>query len=634
MSTHTMNNVVRLAWLTALMVVLSSSTVGIANAAPTATWWSLPLIAWNYSPIHWYSTVTVFNGSGKYGWGHVDVRTPSGMSACSPKEQIAPYSTAKFFLKDACTLPADSLYSATAWVDVNGDIVPSLVSSIVYSDDNRTMEYTGQPNSLASSVSYAAGLMRGYHGWDTALTVHNMADSAANITVEIAANNTTYTLHAYGLAKYASYVFYSELPTSSLPYSAKVTSDKGNVSSLVTVFRDAYHRASAHIGTTNVGPNVTFPRLVSTYYDTNSAVTCMNATASPINMALSIHGATDTRYDIPPGGTYTWYLPSSGVVAPGFNGPGSMNASGKVACVVTGDDDQNTSALDYAWAYNPQDANSMAYTAGGDYHQSIDLGIITCCSNSNDSDSGIPGADGRWFWNYDYRRDGEGNNDGSNGSTINTDFVPALWGGACLPQSQPYEPHPDCADRYPASIDPSEFVMGTNEPNRKGQGNTCARDYKPWWDAIKNRFSDNGRKLVSPGVADIGEPMICRDGGTDTADGVQWLTNLMDQYGAHNEAGIDVLNTHCYGSTAYCSGYLERVHALAANRGVPEVWLTEFNPVTTELEFREMMKYIARTPWITRFSMYPMKAYGGFSQGLFDVNMQPTNWSAAYWMYR
>ncbi len=633
MSRHTLIIVARLTGLAVLMVLLLTDTAETARAAPTATWWSLPLITWNYSPIHWYSTVTVFNGSSKYGRAHVDVRTTGGTSTCSPTEQIAPYSMTKIFLKDACTLSADSFYSATAWVDVDGDIVPSLVTSMVYSDDGRTMEYTGQPNSIASSASYAAGLMRGYHDWKTNLAVQNLADSAANITVEVVANGTTYTLHAYGLAKYASYVFDAELPISSLPYGAKVTSDKGNVSSLVAVSRDAYHRASAHIGTANVSPNVALPRLVSAYYNTNSAVTCMNASTFPISMTLSISGATDTQYIIPPSGSYTWYLPNSGLVKSGFNGQGSVTASGKVACVVTGDDDQNTSALDYAWAYNPQDANTMAYGAGNEYHESMDLGIITCCSRSGDSDVVIPTVDGRWFWNYDYLRNARGNNDGAHGSSINADFVPALWGGACLPQPQPYMPHPDCADQFPASIQASQYVMGTNEPNRKGQGNTCARDYKPFWDEIKSRFGDHGRKLASPGVSEVGELMNCRD-GTELADGVQWLTNLMDQYGAHDEAGIDVLNTHCYGPIAFCSAYMDRVHTLAANRGVSEIWLTEFNPLTTEQEFREEMKYLARTPWITRFSMYPMKAYPAFPLGLFDANMQPTNWSGAYWMYR
>ena len=189
------------------------------------------------------------------------------------------------------------------------------------------------------------------------------------------------------------------------------------------------------------------------------------------------------------------------------------------------------------------------------------------------------------------------------GSTYGIEFPGSTW---CYDWSR----EPDCG-RNPVPmlwdetqvglpIGPGEWLMGFNEPEMEGQANIAPALGAELWQQVESAYPD--RRLVSPSAS---VPWL-----------TEWWTTYVNLYG--ETPRVDAVGHHCYGAydaqfaVTKCTAAADAIVAWASDRGVPEVWVTEFAhlPCWPEgdagtIEFMQaMVEHYYTNPTITRWAWF------------------------------
>lgn len=172
---------------------------------------------------------------------------------------------------------------------------------------------------------------------------------------------------------------------------------------------------------------------------------------------------------------------------------------------------------------------------------------------------------------------------------------------------------PDCFGRVAmiwgrgdvgAEID-TEWVMGFNEPGMPQQANIDPIEGAILWRQIEQDYPD--KRLVSPSA------------------GLGWLTAwwaaYLDAYG--QPPRVDAVGSHCCGpynaatAIAWCEANAGHVVAWAVDRGISEVWVTEFAHLPCWIDnadsikfMQAMVTYYRKTPTITRWAWFQNSYHG------------------------
>ncbi|KAM9999009.1 hypothetical protein ACTFIZ_002558 [Dictyostelium cf. discoideum] len=146
-----------------------------------------------------------------------------------------------------------------------------------------------------------------------------------------------------------------------------------------------------------------------------------------------------------------------------------------------------------------------------------------------------------WYYNWDKQPTCKAGVPG-------VEFIPTIWGSGSLP-----------IGNLPSG---SEWLIGFNEPNYKGQAELTPKQAADLWPQLEA----TGRKLVGPGVADCGQQL----GGGCTYSTLDWYSEFL---GNCSNCRIDAVSLHLY----YCNAddMINKINNLYQLTKKP-VWLTEF----------------------------------------------------------
>jgi hypothetical protein len=152
------------------------------------------------------------------------------------------------------------------------------------------------------------------------------------------------------------------------------------------------------------------------------------------------------------------------------------------------------------------------------------------------------------------------------------------------------------------------YVMGFNEPELESQSNITPQEGAELWRRVEELYGEY--RLVSPGCLSI-----------------SWLDEMWEEYVERydEEPRFDALAAHCYGNSvrsssavSWCKAVLEEFISWARDKGVREVWLTEyaFLPCLPEgidgsvAFMRGMREYVDREDMITRDAWFQLTYRG------------------------
>lgn len=202
-----------------------------------------------------------------------------------------------------------------------------------------------------TTTAYAPVLMNNYYGFNTALTIQNLSNSATNVTVTYSNGKVS----TASVAANSSRLFYT--PNEGLPNgfigSAKVTSSGGQVVALINESSTA-NRAASYSGFTAGGTTVSAPIVLKAYYGYSTSITCQNIGMASTNITVNYsNGATETLAAAA-NGTALFYQPNLATLPNGFNGSATISASGgqSIVCIVNENQVTNPAAQDWLLSYN------------------------------------------------------------------------------------------------------------------------------------------------------------------------------------------------------------------------------------------------------------------------------------------
>ncbi|EPS32052.1 hypothetical protein POX_d05773 [Penicillium oxalicum] len=137
----------------------------------------------------------------------------------------------------------------------------------------------------------------------------------------------------------------------------------------------------------------------------------------------------------------------------------------------------------------------------------------------------------------------------------NVEFVPMLWGAK------------DFGGWF-AAIETAlssgcGYILGFNEPDIGSQANMSPSQAAGYYQNYITPFSGKA-KLISPAVSS----------STNAGMGLSWLGEFLNDC---SSCGLSGLAVHWYGETAeQFKSHITQALSLAADHGIPEVWVTEF----------------------------------------------------------
>lgn len=201
------------------------------------------------------------------------------------------------------------------------------------------------------------------------------------------------------------------------------------------------------------------------------------------------------------------------------------------------------------------------------------------------------------------------------------DFVPMLY------KASVFDANKDFLLMYSQD---SRWVLGYNEPNLVGQGDTTPLAGAVTWRRLEELVEGTDIKLVSPA------PNQFPPGYADPY-GYTWLLAMVREYERlyGTRPRFDAIAWHYYGSVSQTKAYLVARHNDFAQMypGVP-IWLTEFNPCLTNSQsyssfMADMLPWLEAQPWIGRYAWFINRPTPDFPETyspctLLDVSGNPT----------
>ena len=260
----------------------------------------------------------------------------------SETKTVLAYAPAVFDQKARASLP-NGIYAGV--VEATGPVAAAVN---VWNSAGQQFAYNGFTS--GSSVVYAPVLMKSYWGFNTALTVQNIGDTAATVTVTYSNGVTnTKTVPAK-----ASQLFYTPheagLPNGWLG-SAKVEATGGSIVVLVNE-SDANNRAASYTGFAAGGTTSNAPIVLRRYHGYSTSITCQNIGTASTNITVTYsNGATETKNNVPVNDSALFYQPNTTGLPDGFNGSAVITASQPIVCVINGDRVGNPLRQDFLFAY-------------------------------------------------------------------------------------------------------------------------------------------------------------------------------------------------------------------------------------------------------------------------------------------
>lgn len=135
----------------------------------------------------------------------------------------------------------------------------------------------------------------------------------------------------------------------------------------------------------------------------------------------------------------------------------------------------------------------------------------------------------------------------------------------------------------------SRWLMGFNEPDRRGQAEMTPDEAVPLWYEIEQKYPDRLLVAPSPSHADT-----------------EWLVRFRDAFIAKygRSPRFDALSVHCYwGMAQQCIDVTEQFRGWALAWGVKELWVTEFY-LRFEDQAKAFIAWMEADPMITRYSPF------------------------------
>lgn len=135
----------------------------------------------------------------------------------------------------------------------------------------------------------------------------------------------------------------------------------------------------------------------------------------------------------------------------------------------------------------------------------------------------------------------------------------------------------------------SEWIMGFNEPDLRGQSNTTPEGAVEPWAQLEARYPD--RPLLSP---------------APSSNNPYWLAQFRAAFFARfgRYPRLNGLAMHCYlANAAQCITLLDQYQRWARAWGVPEIWVTEFY-FAGEDDARAFAAELERRPIVTHWAPY------------------------------
>lgn len=308
-------------------------------AAQTATTAYFPGLYKNY--YGYYTNVVVQNASNTS--INVTLKIYQGATLVDSETKTVPaYASVVFDQKARAPLP-NGIYAGV--VEATGPVA-AMVN--VWNNVGQQFAYNGFTS--GSSVAYAPVLMKSYYGFNTALTVQNIGDTSAEVTVTYSNGVTnTKTVPAK-----ASQLFYtpneSGLPTGWIG-SAKVEAPGGSIVVLVNE-SDANNRAASYTGFVAGGTTSNAPIVLKRYYSYSTSITCQNIGTASTNITVTYsNGAMETKNNVAVNGTALFYQPNTVGLPNGFNGSAIITASQPIVCVINQNQVDNPAAQDFLLTY-------------------------------------------------------------------------------------------------------------------------------------------------------------------------------------------------------------------------------------------------------------------------------------------
>lgn len=309
------------------------------SADQTSTTAYLPGLYKNY--YGYYTNVVVQNASNST----IDVTLKIYQGATqvgSETKQVPAYASVVFDQQTSSI--SNGIYAGV--IEATGPVA-AMVN--VWHSNGQQFAYNGFTS--GSSVAYAPVLMKSYYGFNTALTVQNIGDTEATVTVTYS-NGAT---NVKTIPPKASQLFYtpneSGIPNNWLG-SAKVEAVGGSIVVLVNE-SDNKNRAASYTGFSTGGQTSNAPIVLRKYYGYSTSITCQNIgnTLTDIEVKYS-NNVVETQSNVPPNGTALFYQPNTPGLPDGFNGSAVISSNNSdIVCVINENQVDNPDVKDFLLTY-------------------------------------------------------------------------------------------------------------------------------------------------------------------------------------------------------------------------------------------------------------------------------------------
>lgn len=328
----------------------ADSGAAYSGASAGALSWGFPAVYDNY--YGYYSEIYAQNVSAAAQNITLEVYAPGNATAVysNTKNSVPVNASVNWGLKDLAQLNNNVSYSAV----VKADGVIVAIGNTYGSSGSAAQLYSYNGFSSGAKTFYVPALYKGYYGWNAALSIQNVAATAASVTVTYSGG----AVANYTIQPNSSVAIY--VPSeASLPaglMSAVVTSDQ-NVAVSVNISNNA-NRAATYNGIAEATTKVFAPNVMKRYYKYSSSVTCQNLGAAATTMTIkyaAAPGANETSGSIAPGASWEVYLPSKTAVPNGYNAGATIEATQPIACIINSNMDEapeNTQSMDQLFSYN------------------------------------------------------------------------------------------------------------------------------------------------------------------------------------------------------------------------------------------------------------------------------------------
>lgn len=328
----------------------ADSGAAYSGASAGALSWGFPAVYDNY--YGYYTEVYAQNVAAAAQAITLEVYAPGNASPVysNTKSGVPVNASVNWSLKDLAQLNDNVSYSAI--VKAGSQIVA--IGNTYGSSGTAAQLYSYNGFANGAKTFYVPALYNGYYGWNAALSIQNVAATAANVTVTYSGG----TVKNYTIQPNSSVAIYipseAELPAGLM--SATVTSSQ-DVAVSVNISNNA-NRAATYNGAAEASTKVFAPNVMKRYYKYSSSVTCQNLGAAATTMTIkyaAAPGATETSGSIAPGASWEVYLPSKTAVPDGYNAGATIEASQPIACIVNSNMDEapeNTQSMDQLFSYN------------------------------------------------------------------------------------------------------------------------------------------------------------------------------------------------------------------------------------------------------------------------------------------